>query len=92
MSVNKGVTRARSNFRGRYKKYQSGPYRSRRKTSQVIVQMSNQNADSRYQVSDFCDEIRVETNDREDERSESRLLYDSDNPERSFVEFSNSLH
>jgi len=32
------------------------------------------NADSRYQVSDFWDEMRVETRDREEERRLPRVL------------------
>ncbi len=46
----------------------------RRKKSQPIVRTRMKKALSRYQVSDFCEYIRLETSEREDERRVSRLL------------------
>jgi hypothetical protein len=42
--------------------------------SQMMVYTRSLNADSRYQVSDFWEEMRVETRDREEERRLSRVL------------------
>lgn len=60
----------------------------RRKTSQPIVVTRIKNADSRYQVSDFCECIKLDTREREDESKVSRFVYDSESVAKSFVEFS----
>lgn len=71
---------------GKYKSHQPGPYRSRRKTSQAMVVTRIQKALSRYQVSDFCECRSVETKFREDDRSVSRSVYDSERLERAAVD------
>ena len=42
--------------------------------SQMMVYTKILNADSRYQVSDFCEEIRVETRDLDEARRLPRVL------------------
>lgn len=59
---------------GRYNSHQPGPYRIRRKKSQLIVITRIQKALSRYQVSDFCECKSVETREREDDNRVSSLV------------------